>query len=345
MTSSAHPDPLLLYGVAGSPYTRKMLALLRYRRIPYRLVHSRAGIPGLPEAKPRLLPTFYLPDAQGQLQPVTDSTPLIRRFEQQFVGRAAVPPDPALAFIDALLEDFGDEWLTKAMFHYRWTYAPDVHKASRVLACWADAPQDDAALATAAAGVSGRQVPRLRYVGSNPGTGPVIEGGYRRVLLALEALLAEQPFVMGGRPGSADFALYGQLTQLAQFDPTPTALAVAIAPRVVAWTCMLEDLSGLEPADADWLDPAHLPTPLLQLLHEVGRLYVPLLLANATALAADQQVLQAQIDGQPWAQQSFAYQAKCLAWLRRDHQALPPAARACVDAALAGTGCELLFAA
>jgi len=55
--------------------------------------------------------------------------------------------------------------------------------------------------------------------------------------------------------------------------------------------------------------------------------------------------LQTTVDGQPWVQQAFPYQGKCLAWLRRDHAALPPAARALVDAALAGTGCESLFTA
>ena len=335
--------PLLLSGAPASPYTRKMVALLRYRRMAYRLLLSSTGAPGLPQAKPPLLPTFYLPGPDGTLQAVTDSTPLIRRFEAEFTGRAVVPADPALALIDALLEDFGDEWLTKAMFHYRWTYAADIRKAGEVLACWRGGPHDDAALAATAQAVRDRQIPRLRYVGSNPSTATVIESGYRRVLLALEDHFRAHRFLMGARPGASDFAIYGQLTQLVHFDPTSMALATEIAPRVCAWVLLMEDLSGLEPADTDWLDVTRLPTSLHALLREVGRLYVPLLLANAQALQAGRAELQATIDGQPWVQQAFAYQGKCLAWLRRDYLALSAAGRARADAALAGSGSEALF--
>jgi len=240
------PQPLLLNGLPGSPYTRKMLALLRYRRIAYRLVPSASGVPGLPGSRPPLLPTFYLPGADGSLQAVADSTPLIRRFEAEYPGRSVIPPNPALALIDALLEDFGDEWLTKAMFHYRWTRQADIQKAAQILASWRSEPQGDAALAAAAAQVSGRQIPRLRYVGSNATTAPVIEAGYRRVLEALEDHLRQHRFLMGNRPGASDFAVYGQLTQLTQFDPTPMALAADVAPRVCAWVMLLEDLSGIE---------------------------------------------------------------------------------------------------
>ena len=66
------PGKLTLCGVPGSPYTRKMLALLRYRQIPYKLVLGSNGSPGLPMAKPPMLPTFYYPGADGAATPVTE---------------------------------------------------------------------------------------------------------------------------------------------------------------------------------------------------------------------------------------------------------------------------------
>ena len=55
------------------------------------------------------------------------------RLEAEVGGRSVVPTDPALAMVDSLLEDFADEWLTKAMYHYRWAYEADIDKAGRLL--------------------------------------------------------------------------------------------------------------------------------------------------------------------------------------------------------------------
>src|SRR5271169_1066421 len=118
---------LCVVGAPGSPYSRKLRAVLRYRRIPYVWVQrgSREAS-GLPKPRVELLPQLILPAADGTLEALIDSTPLIRRLETLEPGRSVIPPDPALAFLDALLEDYADEWLTKAMFHYRWAYAADV---------------------------------------------------------------------------------------------------------------------------------------------------------------------------------------------------------------------------
>lgn len=338
-------EAITLSGAPGSPYTRKMLAVLRYRRIPYRfLLPNNPRLRDLPRPKVPLLPTFYLPDAAGELQAVTDSTPLIARFEREYAGRSLIPADPALAFLNDLIEDYADEWLTKAMFHYRWNYRPDIDKAAKVLPCWRGFTTPDADLAKAAAAVSERQIGRLGYVGSNAVTRPVIEASYRRFLQAFEDHLRQFPYLMGQRPGSCDFAVFGQLTQLAEFDPTPAALALEIAPRVTAWVGMMEDLSGLEPADGDWLTVDALPASLAALLAEIGRVYPPVMLANAQAVMAGAAEVNAEVDGQAWTQNPFPYQAKCLGWLRQSRADLPAAARAQVDSVLEPAGLSGLFA-
>lgn len=184
-----------LMGAPGSPYTRKMLGVMRFRNIPYRLERSLriaqgsegAHRKGRAEAKVPLLPTFYFEDDKGEEIAVTDSSPLIRRFEKDYDGRSIIPSDPALAFIDMLLEDYGDEWLTKAMFHYRWYYEADIKKAGDILPRWGgiSAPEDQ----SRAMGdfVRERQISRLSYVGSNEVTKPVIEESFKRFIKLLDA--------------------------------------------------------------------------------------------------------------------------------------------------------------
>ncbi len=252
--------------------------------------------------------------------------------------------DPVLAFLDALIEDYGDEWVTKCMFHYRWAYAPDIDKAARILPRWFGTNQPEETAVAMGVQFAKRQIERLWVVGSNETTGPVIEESYRRLLRLLDAHLTTSRFVLGGRPGTADFALFGQLTQLVAFDPTPAAIALEQAPRVAAWVDLLEDLSGVEPDDDGWTSRDAVPETFRALLEEIGRVYVPFLVANAEALAQSAERVECEIDGRPWVQRPFPYQAKCLAWLREGHAALDRGDRRALDAILAGTGCEPLFA-
>lgn len=77
---TALPAPLRMVGAEGSPYSRKLRAVLRYRRIPHAwIVRGSAESRGLPEPRAALLPQLLLPGADGALAAETDSTPLLRR--------------------------------------------------------------------------------------------------------------------------------------------------------------------------------------------------------------------------------------------------------------------------
>ena len=159
----------------------------------------------------------------------------------------------------------------------------------------------------------------------------------------LEKHFAELPYLLGMRPASSDFALYGQFTQLIDFDPGSQAIAHEISPRSVAWTRLMEDQSGVDPEPDDWRVLEDLPDTLKALLGEVGLVYVPALLANAAAVQAGEKTWTAEIDGVDWTQRTFPYQAKCLKWVNEKYQALSADDQQRVDRFVAGTGCERLI--
>ena len=95
-------EPVQLVGGTGSPYTQKMVALRRYRRIPYAITwgqpETRCEALGVEAPKPTFMPTFFFEDG-GELTAHCDSTPIIRRLEADHAGRSVLPADPALARI------------------------------------------------------------------------------------------------------------------------------------------------------------------------------------------------------------------------------------------------------
>ena len=78
--------------------------MLRFRRVPHVWVQRRSEADReTPKTKVEIIPVLVFPDpAGGPGEAAVDSTPLIRRHEAEYEGRSVIPPDPALAFLDAL---------------------------------------------------------------------------------------------------------------------------------------------------------------------------------------------------------------------------------------------------
>lgn len=321
---------LELTGAPGSPYTRKMLALLRYRHIPHNVIWggAMAAPEGYPKPKVGLLPTFYFEGEDGALEAAVDSTPIIRRLETDYAGRSVIPDDEVLRFLDLLIEDYADEWLTKAMFHFRWAFQADADHAAPLLIHWALPQMADEQVDTMAAQFAKRQIDRLYVVGSNEITAKTIEDSYVRILNILDKLIQNQGFILGSRPSSCDFALYGQLTQLTTVEPTSAALTNRHAQRVRGWVDRVDDLSGHK--DGAWLAADKFEN-LREILGEIQKVYAPFLIANGKAVAAGLESFECEIDGRLWTQPIFPYQAKCLASLCQAHARLSDEAKMQVD--------------
>ena len=85
---------LKLVGAYPSPYTRKMRAVLRYRRIPFRWVLRNSEWDDLPAVTVPVIPVLVFPDGDGNHgEAMVDSSPQIARLEQEYSGRSLVPRD------------------------------------------------------------------------------------------------------------------------------------------------------------------------------------------------------------------------------------------------------------
>ena len=204
------------------------------------------------------------------------------------------------------------------MFHYRWHFDEDADNASSILPLNHKVNLDDDLWKAFKEGIGSRQIERLWVVGSNDVTAPIIEDSYKRFLEIMQNHLSNLPFLFGQRPSSADFAIYGQLTQLIGLDPTSRSIAHEKSLRTVAWINGLEDLSGLNPDASSWTDLEDLPDSLNSLLKEIGLVYVPALLANDQALKKGEETWESEINGSIWSQKTFNYQGKCLQWINQE---------------------------
>ena len=332
---TANQERYRLIGGNGSPYSMKLRAIMRYRRLPFDWVlRTERVMPEIAQVRPALMPVLRYPE-DGSYR--VDSTPLALDLEARHDnGRGILPDDPAHAFLCLLLEDMADEFLTKCMFHYRWAYADDQDFSSHWIIDDARPDLEGAAYDEAVAQIAARQISRMALVGCTPANAPGIEEFYGRVLDALAPHVGVYRYLFGSRPSLADFGFFGQLKTLGD-DPTPRDIMRRRALRVLDWVRQLDDASGIE---GDWLGRGEpLPAATEALLALAGEVYLPFLLANAAAIETGDDEFQMTVFDRPYRQGTFRYQVKCLDFLRQRYGALDGEARARLDAILDKTGC------
>jgi glutathione S-transferase len=320
-----------IFGVEMSPYSVKVRSYFRYKGLPHRwIVRSTETQSEYQKyAKLPIVPLVVTPADEG----IQDSTPIIERFDAECPEPTISPSDPVCAFISALLEEFGDEWGNKWMFHYRWAREVDqLSSAGRIARAMMPAANDEQH-ATASAQVRERMVNRVWFVGSNAETAPQIEESFREAIALLEAHLASRPYLFGGRPAFGDFGLFAQLYE-SWTDPTPGALIEGKAPHVLDWTHRM-----LWPrTDGDFEPWPSLEATLLPFLErQVGRLFLPWAVANAAAIAGGAEEFHVKLDGRSWTQKPQKYQAKSFAALRSKYAALKD--HRAIDGVLERAGC------
>ena len=322
--------PFKLYGAELSPYSVKVRAYLRFKGLAFEWLERSVSRQEEFTRYAKLPLAPILVDADDNA--MQDSTPMIEALERAFPEPSIMPSDPALAFVSALIEDYADEWLNKAMFHYRWTYPSDQDSAAQriIQMMYEGAPAPEGAEEA----VKARMVGRLHHVGSSAETAPTIEASFMRLLGLLEPCLRRRAYLLGARPSLADFGLAGQLTQLLS-DPTAGALIKRQAPSVVLWIDRMENPER----EGEFASLDTLRGDLAALLQqEIGPVYLAWMAANAQAVAADAPGVSIEIGGGAFSQKPQRYAAKALAELRRKRALLGGNEE--VAALLSETGCD-----
>lgn len=322
-----------LIGSTASPYAIKLRALMRYRRIAFDwVIMTRALRAATAHLKPMLIPVLQYPDGSFR----GESTTLAYDLEARHGGRSVIPEDKAVAFVCDLLEDLADEWAVKPLFLYRWWDAEDQAYVSR----WAgeewSTSESPAGSAQEIEEFRQRQISRMVILGATAANKPLLEESYRRILLAFEPHVGMTKYLFGSRPSLADFAWFGQLSEMAT-DPTPMRIMRRVAPFTDHWVRRLDDASGVE---GEWdAREAALSGMAEALLAIAGELYLPFLAANEQAFAKGVERLEINVWGLPYALAPFKYQVKCLQQLRTKFGALGTADRAALKPVLERTGC------
>jgi hypothetical protein len=231
-----------------------------------------------------------------------------------------------------LIEEFGDEWGNKLMFHHRWYDPIDARATAQTLARLHMPNATREEVAARAEAVFERMTKRGHFVGSSDATAPLITDYYLELLDILEAHLAPRRYLFGARPAFGDFGLAAQIYE-ASVDPTAGSIIRGRGQNVLDWCYrMIEPRSDGAFESWDSLAPTMKP-----LLAYIGRYFLPWTSANA--LAVQQQAPEFSVDlaGRAYVQQPQKYHAKSFAAIKARYREAPD--HTAIDRILAGSQC------
>lgn len=320
-----------IFGAEMSPYSVKVRSYARYKGLPHQWL-NRGGDNAAEYAKYAKIPIVPLvvtPEGEA----IQDSTPIIERLERDHPLPSIHPDDPALRFLSELLEEVGDEWGNKWMFHYRWRREIDQHASAGRLALAMNPAMDEASQKAFAEQIRSRMTGRVWFVGSSDHTTPFIEQTFHQALSQLDRHLAGRQYLFGARPSFADFAIWGQVYNM-WTDPTPCALIEARAQNVLAWIQRMlwpKAEGGFEA----WSTLESTMTPILK--DWVANWFLPWSKANAIGIAkSPEEEFRVTLQGFDWRQKPQKYHAKSLEALGKKYNLVKGASQ--LNSILSGSG-------
>ena len=272
-----------LYVMSNSPYSDKIRMYLRLKRLPFvevrenlrnreQVLRARTG--------KTMVPVVLTPDDQA----LNDSTHIVRTLEGVHPQPALRPADPGRRGLDALLEEYADEWVVRGMLASRWWHDPDAEQNRAIIAADMTCGAPEVGMAVARDMFPRGITATLPPMGATREALPFFLDDLRGLCHDLDTLLQGYRFLGGAQPTVADLAFYGQLNQIRR-DPTGGKLVGdAVLAHLQRWFADVErradgepaEHPGTEPPDSDALGP---------LCRRIAGTYLRFSVANAKAIA------------------------------------------------------------
>ncbi len=317
--------PYTLYVMSNSPYSDKIRMYLRLKGLPVlevrenlrnreQVLRARTGR--------TMVPVVITPADEA----LNDSTHITRTLEAACPVPPLRPADPGRRGLDALLEDYADEWVVRVMLASRWLHEPDAEQNRTVIAADMTCGAPEVELAAAREVFPQGIMATLPPMGATRETLGFLRDDLSGLLTDLDALFAEHRFLGGAEPTVADLAFYGQLNQIRR-DPTGRVMVGDPGRAHGRWLADLErraDGAAAEHAG----DAAPDGEALAPLARRIARTYLRFAVANAKALEeAPKGPLAVELaDGVPFQAARAGYNRKCLQALLAELEAAVAAA-------------------
>jgi len=276
---------LVLYGSPLSLYTGRarsylIKAGLNYRETIPNTPYFRESV--LPKAGARQgIPTIEMDDGTV----IRDGAAIIDHFEMQN-GHQFTPATPKQRILSRLFDVIGAEGMLRPAMHYRWNF--DVENKKFLKFHFESMIPRGPGRSEKAEKSANQMRNACMAFGATPETFELVETLYSEFRSKMNAHLAMQPYLLGGKPCIGDFGmiapLYGHLGR----DPKPLSLMQADAIQLFRWVERMNrpdpDVGEFEVQDEQYLEDDKIPETMIDLLKHIAVDFIPETKAAATCI-------------------------------------------------------------
>lgn len=265
----------ILYGSYASYYTAKVRAYLRKKQIPFaeRLPSDPAFRDQVrPSSGSHRIPQLVTPDGQV----IQDSVEIMDHLEARFPELPAIPQTPRQRTFVHLMELLGSEGLLRLAWLHRWMFAQNDQFVKMDFGRSFRPQGNDRELLK----YGNLIAERMRSYGlpeTSAALRTTLDNQYRELLALFEVHWMQHPYLLGGQPSAADYAVMGALHAHLGRDPAGLSLMQQHAPRTFRWVehMQVPEIPAPEFFDRSvgFLDDDEVPKSALAITHWIAENY------------------------------------------------------------------------